>query len=213
MRFARWGFLIAGLLAIGYSGYTYAARSVYQAYGAWAFERSVDHTGKPNQPPSRSVIGTISIRRLNISAIVKEGVDDDTLGIAIGHFPSSPLPGQPGNVAVSAHRDTFFRNLKDVRRNDEITMTTGSGSYLYRVMSYKVVAPTDVSVLDPTPGENALTLVTCYPFYFAGPAPKRFIVRALLVSSISKSAPRNELSPDAAAKPRQSDSRALSLLR
>jgi sortase A len=182
VRVTRWCFLIAGLLAVGYSGYAYAARSVYQAYGTWAFDHSVAHAGTPNQAPS--LIGKISIHRLGISAIVKEGIDDDTLGIAVGHFPSTPLPGQPGNVAVSAHRDTFFRNLKDVRRNDEITMTTGAGSYLYRVMSYKVVHPTDVSVLEPSPGENTLTLVTCYPFYFVGPAPKRFIVRARLVSSV-----------------------------
>ena len=131
-----------------------------------------------------SLIGKILIHRLGISAIVKEGIDDETLAIAVGHFPSTPLPGQPGNVAVSAHRDTFFRNLKDVKRNDEITVTTQSGSYLYRVVSFKVVPPTDVSVLEPSPGENTLTLVTCYPFYFVGPAPKRFIVRALLASSI-----------------------------
>jgi sortase A len=190
VRVTRWCFLIAGVLAVGYSGYAYAERSVYQAYGTWAFDHSVAHSGAPNQPDPRAVepslIGKISIHRLGISAIVKEGIDDNTLGIAVGHFPSTPLPGQSGNVAVSAHRDTFFRNLKDVRRNDEITMTTGAGSYLYRVISYKVVHPTDVSVLEPSPGENTLTLVTCYPFYFVGPAPKRFIVRARLVSSVPR---------------------------
>jgi sortase A len=190
IRLTRWCFLIAGLLAVGYSGYAFAARSVYQAYGTWAFDRAVAHTGAPNQPDLKAVepslVGKISIPRLGISAIVKEGIDDDTLGIAVGHFPSTPLPDQPGNVAVSAHRDTFFRNLKDVRRNDDITLTTGRGSYLYRVISYKVVHPTDVSVLASSLGENTLTLVTCYPFYFVGPAPKRFIVRARLVSSVPR---------------------------
>src|SRR6185295_19656593 len=100
----------------------------------WKLHGAVTQNSTPNQPElgtvDRSLMGKISIPRLAISAIVKEGIDDDTLDIAVGHFPSSPLPGQPGNVAVSAHRDTFFRNLKDVRQNDEITITTVSGRYL-----------------------------------------------------------------------------------
>jgi sortase A len=192
IRLTRWCLLAGGLLAVGYSAYAYAARSAYQTYGNWAFDHAVHQAAIPKLPDLKTgeptLIGKISIPRLAISAIVKEGVDDDTLGIAVGHFPSSPLPGRPGNVAVSAHRDTFFRNLKDVRRDDEITMSTESGRYVYRVASYRVVLPTDVSVLAPSPGENTLTLVTCYPFYFVGPAPKRFIVRAQLVSSIPRPA-------------------------
>ena len=104
----------------------------------------------------------------------------------MGHIPSTALPGQTGNVGVAAHRDTLFRNLKDVQRDDEITLTTLEGEYLYRVVSFKVVNPTDVSVLDPSAGEMTLTLVTCYPFYFVGHAPKRFIVRARQVANIPR---------------------------
>jgi len=113
--------------------------------------------------------------------MVREGVDDRTLDIAAGHIPHTALPGQTGNVGVAAHRDTLFRNLKDVRRDDRITLTTLDGEYVYRVVSFKVVKPAEVSVLDPSPDEKTLTLVTCYPFYFVGNAPKRFIVRALQV--------------------------------
>ena len=96
---------------------------------------------------ARSLVGRIEIPRLKISAIVKEGVDERTLDFAAGHIPHTALPGQTGNVGVAAHRDSLFRNLKDVRRDDKITMTTLDGEYVYRVVSYKVVQPTEVSVL------------------------------------------------------------------
>jgi sortase A len=80
-------------------------------------------------------------------------------------------------VGISAHRDTFFRPLRNIRKNDVITFTTPSGEYRYRVVSTQVVSPRDIAVLSPG-GDQVLTLVTCYPFYFVGPAPKRFIVRA-----------------------------------
>jgi sortase A len=177
---------------LGFVAYTYVARYVYQEYETWAFDR--DLTARralptvpapvpaPLQPGT--LIGKIGIQRLGISAIVKEGVDGGTLSLAVGHIPSTALPGKVGNVGVAAHRDTLFRNLKDVKRDDEITLTTLDGEYLYRVVSFKVVNPTDVSVLDPTAGEMTLTLVTCYPFYFVGHAPKRFIVRARQVASL-----------------------------
>jgi sortase A len=87
------------------------------------------------------------------------------------------MPGQAGNVGLAGHRDTFFRPLRDIQHDDVITVTTLLGEYRYRVLSAKIVPPEDVSVLDPGEGE-ILTLVTCYPFYFVGPAPDRFIVRA-----------------------------------
>ena len=116
--------------------------------------------------------------------MVKEGIDDGTLGLAVGHIPSTALPGQPGNVGVAAHRDNLFRNLKDVEPDDEITLTTLDNTYVYRVVSFTVVNPDEVSVLAPSAGEKTLTLVTCYPFYFVGHAPKRFVVRARQVANI-----------------------------
>jgi sortase A len=93
------------------------------------------------------------------------------------------LPGQLGNVAITAHRDTFFRPLRKIQTDDVITLTTLQGVYRYRVVSTKIVSPQDVEVLDSTDGE-VLTLVTCYPFYFVGAAPNRFIVRAERVTDI-----------------------------
>jgi len=109
--------------------------------------------------------------------MVIEGVGTFALRRAAGHIPGTALPGQPGNAGISAHRDTFFRPLRNIRQNDVITVSTLLGQYRYRVVSTRIVSPSDVEVLDQSKDE-ALTLVTCYPFYFVGAAPDRFIVRA-----------------------------------
>jgi len=99
------------------------------------------------------------------------------LRLGAGHIEGTPLPGEPGNIGIAGHRDTFFRELKDVRENDEIDLQTATGLFRYEVDWVKVVAPDDNSVL-ATSTESALTLVTCYPFYLVGPAPNRFVVHA-----------------------------------
>ena len=134
----------------------------------------------PPIPPASVIsglIGRIEIARLGLSVIVIEGDDGKTLRRAAGHVPGTALPGQPGNVGITAHRDTFFRPLRNIQLDDVITLTTLQGEYRYRVVSTKVVSPKDVAVLAST-GGDVLTLVTCYPFYFVGAAPNRFIVRA-----------------------------------
>ena len=122
-------------------------------------------------------IGRIEIARLGISVMVAEGTGGRTLRHAAGHITGTAMPGQPGNIGISAHRDTFFRPLRNIQRDDLIVLTTRTGEYRYRVVSTKVVNPSDVAVLN-SDGTEILTLVTCYPFYFVGPAPRRFIVRA-----------------------------------
>ena len=109
--------------------------------------------------------------------MVVEGTTTSTLRRAAGHIASTGMPGLPGNVGIAAHRDTFFRPLRNIRKDDIITLTTVGAEYRYRVVSMKVVDPGDVSVLNPSDDE-ILTLVTCYPFYFVGSAPERFVVRA-----------------------------------
>jgi sortase A len=123
------------------------------------------------------LIGRIEIARLGISVMVVEGTSKRALRRAAGHIPGTAMPGQPGNVGISAHRDTFFRPLRNVRLSDIVTLTTPGGEYRYRVVATKVVEPSDVAVLNPD-GNQILTLITCYPFYFVGAAPSRFIVRA-----------------------------------
>lgn len=128
-------------------------------------------------PTPGGLVGRVDIPRLGLGVIVIEGTSITTLRRAVGHISGTALPGQKGNIAISGHRDTFFRPLRDIEQNDIITLTTLAGEYRYRVVSTKVVDPTDLSVLNSSENE-ILTLVTCYPFYFVGPAPKRFIVRA-----------------------------------
>jgi sortase A len=136
--------------------------------------------GQPAPPAAydtNGLIGRIEIPRLDISVIVMEGSTNAILRHAAGHIEGTALPGQPGNTGISAHRDTFFRPLRNVRKDDLITVTTPVGTYRYRVVSTQIVPPSDVSVLN-TGQSEILTLVTCYPFYFVGSAPDRFIVRA-----------------------------------
>jgi sortase A len=96
---------------------------------------------------------------------------------AVGHLAETALPGESGNVVLAAHRDTFFRPLKRIRVGDIITLRTVKGDFEYWVESTAVVSPDAIEVLRPTDGRT-LTLITCFPFSFVGPAPNRFIVRA-----------------------------------
>jgi sortase A len=100
----------------------------------------------------------------------------------VGHIPGTALPGESGNVGLAGHRDTFFRPLKDLKMQDEVQVSTLKGVFKYQVVSLRIVDPSNVGVLAPS-GENVLTLVTCYPFYYVGPAPQRWIVRARQVSA------------------------------
>lgn len=137
------------------------------------------------------MIGRIEIPRLHLSALAREGVDNRTLDLAAGHVPGTALPGDPGNAAFAAHRDTFFRPLRQIHTGDVVAVTTPRGSYRYLVTSTRVVDPDDVSVLDSTP-QATLTLVTCYPFTYIGSAPQRFVVRAALVPSAARQFPTTQ---------------------
>jgi sortase A len=129
--------------------------------------------------------------------MIEEGVGEPTLGHAAGHIPSTALPGHSGNVGVAGHRDTLFRPLRGIRKHDRIVISTLSNDYDYEVTATAIVNPNNVAVLAPTPGENTLTLVTCYPFYYVGSAPDRFIVKARQVSSPSPAEPKlSEVRPE-----------------
>jgi sortase A len=141
------------------------------------------------RPAMSSVIGRLEIPRLKLSVMVREGADEGTLSRAVGHIPGTALPGAIGNMGLAGHRDTFFRVLRNIRENDAIEFQTTNGAYRYVVTSTKIVTPRDVSVLAASGGEN-LTLVTCYPFYYVGSAPKRFIVSAEKVAAIPQIPPQ-----------------------
>jgi len=142
-------------------------------------------------PPPADI--RIDIPRLGVSGSIREGADDDTLRVAIGHVPGTALPGSTGNVALAAHRYGYFKGLRRVRKGDEITLTTLGEVFHYEVDRIEVVEVTDIAVLAPTP-DPTLTLITCYPFDYVGPAPQRLVVRAhrtdLLRASNGSDAPK-----------------------
>jgi len=193
LRWAQRALVACAVLALGYCGFVLVDAWLFQKRESRDLERlledrraasrGIPQIGSPTSPQglpataTGGLIGRIEIPRLGISAVVAEGIDNTTLRRAVGHIPGTGLPGQPGNVALAGHRDTFFRPLRNIHQNDVITLTTLQGEYRYRVVSARVVSAYDVAVLDPSANE-VLTLVTCYPFDFVGSAPNRFIVRA-----------------------------------
>ena len=136
-----------------------------------AWRRSLS---EPAPPP----LAVLRIPKIRLEVPVLPGTDDLTLNRAVGHIDDTALPGTDGNAGIAGHRDGFFRGLKDIGLEDAIELETLRGKEGYRVERIWVVDPDDVSVLDPTPARS-LTLVTCYPFYYVGPAPQRYIVRAV----------------------------------
>jgi len=190
LRWSRNSLLAGSVLLLGYCGviavdaWTFQREERLQLQRRQYDQRSAAKSGNPTPSPTQSrpvlagdLIGSIEIPRLRLSAIVVEGTEPSTLRRAVGHIPGTSLPGQPGNTGISGHRDTFFRLLRNIQPNDLVELTSAQGEYRYLVVSTQIVNPNDVSVLGAGANE-VLTLVTCYPFYFVGPAPNRFVVHA-----------------------------------
>jgi sortase A len=196
--FRRW--LERALLVVGLTGAflwiaSMGVPAVWQRWEKWSFERIMRDGGaaagfpdsqpgarlkrapRPRQP--RELVGRLAIPRLGVDTIVREGSDAMTLSLAAGHIPGTAFPGQMGNVAVAGHRDSVFRRLSGIHVKDRIRLETVDGAFIYEVESISVVTPRETGVLRAGPYPE-LTLVTCYPFNFIGPAPKRFIVKARL---------------------------------
>jgi len=169
-------FLALGVLALGYAGFVFADSHVYQSLEMKKFKQA-GRLSEPHILAEGDVIGEIQVPRLGLDAIVVQGDSAANLRRAVGHISKSALPGELGNVVLAGHRDTFFRSLHDIRLGDTIEFSTPEHSFEYRVASIDVVAPNDIQVLEPSTGRD-LTFVTCFPFHFVGPAPRRFIVRA-----------------------------------
>ena len=130
--------------------------------------------------PAPAPLAVLRVPKIRLEVAVLPGTDDRTLNRGVGHIEGTARPGTDGNVGLAGHRDGFFRALKDLVTGDLIELHTVQGTEAYRVERTWVVSPEDVSVLDPT-STRVLTLVTCYPFYFVGSAPDRFILRAVRV--------------------------------
>ena len=128
--------------------------------------------------PREEPLAVLHIPRIGLDVPVLKGTSDATLDRGAGHVEDTAMPGTPGNSGIAGHRDGFFRGLKDVSVGDAIELETLRETQTYRIERTWIVNPDDVSVLDPTSAQS-ITLVTCYPFYFVGSAPQRYIVRAV----------------------------------
>ncbi|MCA1011998.1 class D sortase [Halobacillus halophilus] len=131
----------------------------------------------PDQPDQGDLIGELYIPKLEAAIPIYHGTDEDELEKGVGHFAGSVLPGEADNSILSGHRDTVFRELGEIGMNDLLIVTTAAGEFTYKVRKVRIVDEDDRTVIVPKP-KATLTLTTCYPFHFSGPAPQRFILVA-----------------------------------
>ena len=184
---------VLAVVAIGYCSVAYAGAAIHQ-HREKAMLNAVRGAAEP-QPTANAdaslvssngsasslgdygVLGAVEVPRLGISAVVEEGVDDSTLWEAVGHIPGTALPGQKGNAALAAHRDTYFSDLGEVEAGDLVIFRSPTTNYRFRVESTKIVDGGATDALPDSAGPT-LSLITCYPFHYLGSAPQRFIVTA-----------------------------------
>jgi len=177
-----WILMIGGIFLLGYAGYVVTEASVYQTIEIRRFEYS-KLTAQRHILAEGEVIGEIAVARLGLKAIVVQGDSPRILRRAVGHISETALPGEIGNVALAAHRDTFFHPLRDIRPGDIVTLDIPGQRFRYEVDSTLVVPPGESGVLQPSSGRE-LTLITCFPFGYVGPAPNRFVVHAREIGSL-----------------------------
>jgi sortase A len=205
LNIKRWemALLAIGIVLVGYVGFAYLsgrissraaleefhARAAAQQtesgnvraattvdYSLWSEKRIKDYEASLAEhfdPP----LGVLRIQKIHLEVPLFDGTDDPVLNRGVGRIIGTAQVGQTGNMGIAGHRDGFFRGLKDVVLGDVLELDTTSGTQTYIIDSIKLVTPDDVSVLRNEP-TSALTLVTCYPFYFVGSAPQRYIVHA-----------------------------------
>jgi LPXTG-site transpeptidase (sortase) family protein len=176
-----------GIAAVAYAGGAVAYGDVAQRYASWKFvqetrtpaavERTAAAVDSRADVHEGDRVGRLEIPRLGLSVMVFQGIEERALVAGAGHVPGTPPPGGDGNVVIAAHRDTFFRKLSGILAGDHVRVVTVRGTYEYVVESSETVDPEDTQVMESR-DRNELTLITCYPFYFVGSAPRRFIVHA-----------------------------------
>jgi sortase A len=147
-------------------------------YSLWSKERRKGHQ-ESLESLKGAPVAVLTVGRLSIRVPVFEGTDELALYRGAGWIAGTARPGQDGNIGIAGHRDGFFRVLKDVKKGDRVELATLQGTRHYAVDEIEIVTPENVSVLQNRAAPS-VTLVTCYPFYFIGDAPQRWIVHAAL---------------------------------
>lgn len=169
-----------GLLLLLYVSAQYGEMYATQRKLALEWQRQ---NARPESIPSSDgdALVRLTIATINLDAVIVEGTSRKSLRLGPGHMEDSALPGFSGNSVIVAHRDTFFRHLDRLQEGDEIDLRRPGEVYRFEVTGRRVVEPTDLSVLRPSPSAQ-LTLITCYPTHYVGPAPKRLVVVAHLMA-------------------------------
>jgi len=173
----------AGLLIYVGSQYYSMHREQRRLETQWEQQqRTIATPISASQPVVDPKLTRMQIPKIDLEAMVVEGDSRKQLLMGPGHIARTPLPGEPGNSVITGHRDTFFRHIFELSKGDEILVQRNGQTFRYGVTGKKIVKPEDVSVLRPT-DDAELTLITCYPTYYVGPAPERLVVFSKLLPS------------------------------
>lgn len=180
--------IVVGCGLLGYVGgqYWYMIHTQRRLEAAWQAQSANGRGNKgalamATSAASGQQLTRLMIPKINLQAIVVEGTDLRQLIAGPGHLTETAMPGDTGNAVITAHRDTFFRHIYELEKGDEISVERDGRVYRYEVTGKKVVRPTDLNVIRPTP-DAQLTLITCYPIYYIGPAPDRLVVSSKLIT-------------------------------
>lgn len=168
-----------GVAVLTYVGFQYTTMYLGQRRLARQWDAQQKHPALYREVTTRGLT-RISSPKIGLDAIVVEGTDSDSLALGPGHMEHTAFAGQPGNVVITAHRDTFFRHLNALEKGDTLMVQRDGKTYIYEVTGRTIVDPSDVSVIQPT-SDAELTLITCYPTYYIGPAPERLVIFSKLV--------------------------------
>jgi LPXTG-site transpeptidase (sortase) family protein len=186
-RVASLTLIIAGILLLGYVGGEYWGmyRSQKNLEAAWQNQAATlnasSQTHQLNIAPEQ-MLTRLVVAKIGIDAIVVEGASRKDLSEGPGHMKQTAEPGETGNAVVTGHRDTFFRHIHELAKGDQIQVQRNGRNFVYEVTGRRIVMPEDISVINPTK-DPELTLITCYPTYYIGPAPKRLVVFSKLIES------------------------------
>src|SRR5579859_469222 len=176
--------IVIGVALLGYVGSQYWGmyRSQQRLEAEW--ERQAATANAPGQAviPPEQMLTRVVVPKIGLDAIVVEGASRKELSEGPGHMKETAMPGETGNAVITAHRDTFFRHIYELVKGDHIQVRRAGRVFTYEVTGKKIVMPEDVSVIRQTP-DPQLTLITCYPVYYIGPAPKRLVVSSKLIDS------------------------------
>jgi sortase A len=183
-RFVSLGLILLGIGLLTYvvGSYTLMYREQNSLMREWE-EQNARPVSSYDAAALSDSLTRLSIPKIHLDVVIMEGTSHQTLALGPGHLKNTAAPGEPGNAVIAAHRDTYFRKLYQLKPGDDIYVQRAGRKYHYVVNAKRVVLPTDLSVLD-SGGDSRLTLITCYPVHFIGPAPERLIVFAKLVKEV-----------------------------